>query len=195
MNLDGLNTCNYVTRSVTKLLISTYVVTGLMAKTWFWEILLFGNSPEGLLDFWENKQTNLLKMVVDKLFYSYSALSARLSSQIDRRHEVRACHELCELLKTENTLVPLHCFIVTKVWRLIFKNIFVFLNVLSIKSSNWYYLGLCCYRCVWFGFLYWWFLCRTSQLGFQELAFIWLTAFSWVKITEEVISDNKDFFV
>lgn len=113
----------------------------------------------------------------------------------DRRHEVRACHELCELLKTENTLVPLHCFIVTKVWTLIFKNIFVFLNVLSIKSSNWYYLGLCCYRCVWFGFLYWWFLCRTSQLGFQELAFIWLTAFSWVKITEEVISDNKDFFV
>lgn len=60
----------------------TYSVMGLLAKTRFWEILLCGNSPEGLLGFWENKQSNLLKMGVGKLFYSNSALPVWLSLQI-----------------------------------------------------------------------------------------------------------------
>lgn len=82
------------------------------------------------------KQTNLLKMGVDKFFYSNSALPVWLSSQIERRDEVRVCHELYELVKTESILVPLHCFYCHKVWRLILKNMLVFLNMLSVKSSN-----------------------------------------------------------
>lgn len=111
----GPNIGNYVTCSVTKLLISTYVVMGFLAKIRFGEILLSGNSPEGLLDFWENKQTILLKKGVDKLFYSLCFAGLAELTDKDGKDEVRVGHELCEIFKTENILVPLHCFIVTEV--------------------------------------------------------------------------------